>query len=47
MRADPQAPVYKESTDQSADEHTRQPVPAVRTRAGITGHNVIVYLVYV
>ena len=42
MRADPQAPesTRAKSTDQSADEHTRQPVPAVRTRAGITGHNV-------
>ena len=35
-----EAPEYKESTGRSADEHTRQPVPAVRTRAGITGHNV-------
>jgi hypothetical protein len=39
VSADPQAPEYKESTDQGADEHT-QPVPAVHTRAGITGHNV-------
>ncbi len=40
MSTDPQAPEYKESTEQSADEHTRQPVPALRARAGITGHNV-------
>jgi hypothetical protein len=40
MSADPQAPEYKESTDQRADEHTRQPVPALRARAGVTGHNV-------
>jgi hypothetical protein len=58
MSADPQAPEYKESTDRSADERTRQPAPAL-----LTGHNVryvlafgliavvaaflIVYLVYV
>ena len=40
MSADPQAPEYKESTDQSADEPKRRPVPALRARAGITGHNV-------
>jgi hypothetical protein len=28
------------STDRSADERTRQPVPALRARAGVTGHNV-------
>ena len=40
MSADPQAPEYKESIGQSADERTRQPVPALRARAGVTGHNV-------
>ena len=40
MSADPQAPEYKESTGRSADERTRQPVPALRARAGVTGHNV-------
>ena len=40
MSADPQAPEYKESTDRSADERTRQPAPALRARAGVTGHNV-------
>ena len=40
MSADPQAPEYKESTGRSADERPRQPVPALRARAGVTGHNV-------
>jgi hypothetical protein len=40
MSADPQTPEYKESIGQSADERTRQPVPALRARAGVTGHNV-------
>jgi hypothetical protein len=40
MSADPQAPEYKESTGRSADDRPRQPVPALRARAGVTGHNV-------
>ena len=40
MSADPQTPEYKESIGQSADGRTRQPVPALRARAGVTGHNV-------
>jgi hypothetical protein len=38
MSADPRAPEYQEGIDRSTDK--RQPVPASRARAGVTGHNV-------
>ena len=40
MRADPQAPEYKEAADRRVGAHKPQPVPALRARAGITGQNV-------
>jgi hypothetical protein len=46
MSADPQAPEYKESTGRSADDRPRQPVPALRARAGVTGHTCALCLAF-
>jgi hypothetical protein len=40
MNVDPQAPGNSEGTDRSQEEHKSRPMPALRARAGVTGHKV-------